>query len=149
MEVAKDHMEKSALSIDLDVDAPYERAVELVKAALQDQGFGVLTEVDVQATMREKLDAHFQPYIILGACNPALAYKALSADLGVGLMLPCNVIVYEVEAAKSRVQIMDPVSTLALVQNDALVSVASEARVRLEKVAATLREADELTRRSL
>lgn len=149
MELANERTETSALSIDLDVHAPCETAVEQVKAALQEQGFGALTEVDVKATMREKLDTDFRPYVILGACNPALAYKALSVDLGVGLMLPCNVIVYEIEVAKSRVQIMDPVSALALVQNDALASVASEARARLSMVAETLREAAEPARRAL
>jgi uncharacterized protein (DUF302 family) len=133
-------------SIDLDLHMRFETAVEQVRAALKEQGFGVLTEIDVQATMKEKLDADFRPYIILGACNPTLAYRALSADLGIGLMLPCTVIVYEIEAERSRVQIMDPVAVLALAQNEQITPIAHEAKDRLEKVADTLRETDGLAR---
>lgn len=139
----------STMSIDLDVHVKFETAVAQVKAALQEQGFGVLTEIDVQATMKEKLGADFRPYVILGACNPALAHKALMADLGIGLMLPCNVIVYETAAQQSRVQIMDPVAVLGLAHNTQLIPVAREARARLDMAANLLRETDELARGAL
>src|SRR5712692_9699009 len=77
------------------VAAPFEQALERTRAALKEQGFGVLTEIDVRKTLQEKLGADFRPYVILGACNPPLAQRALQADLGVGLLLPCNVIVYD------------------------------------------------------
>jgi uncharacterized protein (DUF302 family) len=144
METSAAYADPSTTSIDLDVHAPHETAVEQVKGALQEQGFGVLTEIDVQATMKEKLGADFRPYVILGACNPALALEALSADLKIGLMLPCNVIVYEIESERSRVQIMDPVAALALAQNEQLTPVAREAKERLQKVAVALRQADNL-----
>lgn len=149
MEVPGTREGMQSTSIDLDLHVRFETAVEQVRAALKEQGFGVLTEIDVQATMKEKLDADFRPYVILGACNPALAHRALSADLGIGLMLPCNVVVYETEAEKSRVQIMDPVAALALAQNEQITPIAHEARDRLEKAADTLRQADELAREAL
>ncbi len=139
----------SKISIDLDLHVPFETAVVQVKAALQEQGFGVLTEIDVQATMKEKLEADFRPYIILGACNPALAHKALMVDLGIGLMLPCNVIVYEMAAGQSRVQIMDPVAVLGIAHNEQLMPVAREARARLDMAANLLRETDEVARGAL
>jgi uncharacterized protein (DUF302 family) len=117
------------------VDASYEEAVERTRAALKKQGFGVLTEIDVKATMKTKLDADFRPYVILGACNPPLAHRALSADLGVGLLLPCNVIVYDNLDGTSTVEAMDPQAALTLVgDNAAIAEVASEARARLRRV---------------
>src|SRR5207244_2196383 len=77
------------------VSAPYAAAVERTRAAFKEEGFGVLTEIDVRKTLKEKLDADFRSYVILGVCNPPLAHRALSADLGVGLLLPCNVVVYD------------------------------------------------------
>lgn len=114
------------------VNAPYERALERVRAALKDQGFGVLTEIDVKQTMKAKLDVDFRPYAILGACNPPLAHRALSTDLGIGLLLPCNVVVYDNLDGTSTVEAMDPKGALGLVRdNPAIVEVASEARDRL------------------
>lgn len=127
------------LGIQVHLDAPYEAAVEQVTAALKEQGFGVLTEIDVKATMKKKLDVEFQKYVILGACNPPLAHRALSAEPAIGLLLPCNVIVYEDEAqGGSVVSLVDPIAMLGFVDNPALAPVAQEARTRLEKVAAAL-----------
>lgn len=118
---------------------PYEAAIEAVTAALKDEGFGVLTEIDVQATMKNKLDVDFRKYVILGACNPPLAYQALSSELEIGLLLPCNVIVYEDDDQQgSVVSIVDPISMLGVVINPNLDSVAGEARTRLQRVLAAL-----------
>jgi len=115
--------------------APYRDAVEKTRAALQEQGFGVLTEIDVQKTMKEKLDADFRPYVILGACNPALAHQALQADLGVGLLLPCNVIVYDNGDGTSSVEALDPEAALGIVgDNPAITTVARDAKARLQRV---------------
>ncbi len=116
---------------------PYEEAVERVVTALREEGFGVLTEVDVKATVKEKLDVDFRKYVIMGACNPPLAHQALSTDLDIGLLLPCNVIVYE-DAGESVVAILDPISMLDVVKNPDLDPVAEEARTRLKRVAKAL-----------
>ncbi len=115
------------------LSVPYDQAVERVKAALKAQGFGVLAEIDVKKTMKEKLDVDFRPYVILGACNPPLAHRAFSADLDVGLLLPCNVVVYAEGADKSVVRIMDPQALMAVAKNDEFVPLATEVRGRLEK----------------
>ena len=111
------------------LDLPYEEAVERVTAALKEEGFGVLTQIDVKATLKKKLDADFRKYVILGACNPPLAHKALTTELEIGLLLPCNVIVYEEEEG-SKVSIVDPLSMLGVVENPDLSPVAEEARTR-------------------
>jgi uncharacterized protein (DUF302 family) len=114
------------------VNLPYEQAIERTRAALKDQGFGVLTEIDVKQTMKSKLDVDFRRYVILGACNPPLAHRALSADLGIGLLLPCNVIVYDNGDNSSSVEVMDPEAALGLVgDNPVITEVAREARSRL------------------
>ena len=113
---------------------PYETAIEKVTAALKEEGFGVLTEIDVQATLKAKLNADFQRYIILGACNPNLAYQALQTELAIGLLLPCNVIVYETEVGQSVVSIIDPLIMLGVAEATALQSVADEAKARLSRV---------------
>jgi uncharacterized protein (DUF302 family) len=113
----------------------YEQAIERTRSALKDEGFGVLTEIDVRKTMKEKLNAEFRPYMILGACNPSLSYRALSADLGIGLLLPSNVIVYDNGDGTSTVAAMDPEAALALVgDNPAIVEIASEAKLRLRRM---------------
>lgn len=117
---------------------PFEQAVERAKEALKAEGFGVLTEIDVQATLKKKLDTDFRKYVILGACNPPLAYRAFQAELEIGLLLPCNVIVYE-EDAGSVVSIMDPGLMSRWLNNPALIPLAREASAKLERVIATLR----------
>jgi uncharacterized protein (DUF302 family) len=119
------------------LDVPYEEAITRTTEALKEEGFGVLTEIDVKATMKKKLDVDFRRYIILGACNPNLAYQALTLEPELGLLLPCNVIVYEDEGG-TTVSIVDPAQMLSVASNAALEPVATEARERLQRVAAAL-----------
>jgi len=116
-----------------ELSLPYEEAVEHVIAALKEEGFSVLTEIDVKATLNKKLDADFRKYTILGACNPPLAQRALQEELEIGLLLPCNVIVYESDGG-SVVSIVDPLSMLGIVENPGLEPIANEARSRLCRV---------------
>ena len=117
---------------------PYAEAIPAVTQALAAEGFGVLTEIDVKATLKKKLDLDFRDYVILGACNPQLAFSALSSELEVGLLLPCNVIVYDAGKGGSTVSIVDPIAMLAAAGNEGLRPVAEEARVKLARVAAAL-----------
>lgn len=119
------------------LDLPFDEAVARTKAALKDEGFGVLSQIDVQATMKEKLGIDFEHYVILGACNPQLAHRALQVEHELGLLLPCNVIVHEHDG-KSAVAIVDPAAMLGVVENPALQAVADEAKGRLERVVAAL-----------
>lgn len=121
---------KPTESLRIKLTVSYEQAVEKVTAALKTQGFGVLTEIDVQATLKKKLDVNFRRYVILGACNPTLAHRALSASLDVGLLLPCNVVVYEDDGG-SVVAAQDPITMLQVIDNPTLVTIAQEARARL------------------
>ena len=117
------------------VNLSYEQTIEKVTAALKEEGFGVLTEIDVKATLKKKIDVEFRKYIILGACNPTLANQALNNELEIGLLLPCNVIVYEDESAGDTVvSIIDPVIMMSVVENGELVGVANEAAARLRRV---------------
>jgi uncharacterized protein (DUF302 family) len=117
------------------LDVAFDGAVERVRAELAKQGFGVLTEIDVAATLKSKLGVDFRRYVILGACNPVLAHQALSAEREIGLLLPCNVIVYEDETPnRSVVSIMDPQAALALAGNDAVAGLAADVRDRLQQV---------------
>lgn len=114
---------------------PYDEAIDRVTAALKAEGFGVLTQIDVQATLKQKLDVDFRRYIILGACNPPLAYRAFSTELEIGLLLPCNVVVYEDESREgSVVSIIDPIMMLGIGINPALSAVGEEASARLRRV---------------
>jgi uncharacterized protein (DUF302 family) len=113
----------------LDFDAALQRTTELLK----EEGFGVLTRIDVKQTLREKLDVDFRRYVILGACNPPLAHRAFQAELNIGLLLPCNVIVYEDDGG-SAVAFMDPAAAMGVVGNEALVPIAAEVRARLARV---------------
>jgi uncharacterized protein (DUF302 family) len=116
---------------------PFAEAEKRVREALQKEGFGVLTEIDVQATMKVKLNEDFRPYKILGACNPPFAWKALQAEDLIGLMLPCNVIVQQRDTG-SEVSAIDPVASMAAVNNPNLAAIASEVRDKLQRVIAAL-----------
>lgn len=121
----------------VEVALPYEAAVERTRAELAKEGFGVLTEIDVRETLKRKLDVDFRPYVILGACNPPLAHQALTAERDIGLLLPCNVIVYAGERpGRSVVAALDPVVQLRLTGKAALEPLAREVRARLERVLA-------------
>ena len=122
------------------VNLPYERAVQRTREELAKEGFGVLTEIDVAATLKKKLDVSFRPYVILGACNPPLAHRALTAERDIGLLLPCNVVVYAAdEPGKSVVAAMDPIAALELSGNEQVRGVAQDVRARLERVLAGVR----------
>lgn len=120
--------------------ADYETALVLVTEALKVEGFGVLTEIDVKATLKKKLDVEFRPYKILGACNPSLAYRALQVAPEIGLLLPCNVTVSYVEDRVTDVSLVDPLAMLGVVPHPELKPVADEAAARLDRVAAALQQ---------
>jgi uncharacterized protein (DUF302 family) len=112
----------------------FDEAINLVTEKLKEQGFGVLTEIDVKATMKKKLDVDFYNYKILGACNPPFAYKALQAEDKIGVMLPCNVIVQEKEKGTVEVSAVNPIASMQAVENPALSDIANEVTNRLKKV---------------
>jgi uncharacterized protein (DUF302 family) len=116
----------------------YDEAVDKVTAALKTEGFGVLTEIDVKATLRKKLDVEFRRYVILGACNPPLAHQALTSELDIGLLLPCNVIVYEDDQGNTVVSALNPMVALGVVDNPSLLGVAEQVTERLRRVIAGL-----------
>ncbi len=117
---------------------PYEEAIPRVKEALKAEGFGVLTEIDVRQTLRDKLGAEMEPYLILGACNPVLAHRALEQEPEIGLLLPCNVVVRTISDG-CRVEVADPKAMLGIVGNEQLDAIAEEAKQRLQRAVATLR----------
>ncbi len=129
---------KLGMVVHLKVD--YETALAKTIAALKVEGFGVLTEIDVKETLKKKLDVDYPPYKILGACNPPLAYRALTTAPEVGLLLPCNVTVRQLDDGTIEVALVDPLMMLGVVQNPALKPVADEARERLERVAQALQQ---------
>ena len=120
------------------LQTPFDAAVEKVTEALKKEGFGVLTEIDIQATMKKKLDVDIQKYKILGACNPPLAYQAIQAEDKIGLMLPCNVIVQEVAGGGTEVAAIDPVASMQAVDNPRLGEVGKQVRGKLKKVIESL-----------
>jgi uncharacterized protein (DUF302 family) len=128
----------SALGIYVRLSMDYETALVKTIEALKAEGYGVLTEIDVKDTFKKKLDVDFPPYKILGACNPPLAYRALTAAPEVGLLLPCNVTVRQLEVGTMEVALIDPLMMMSVIQNPALNPVADEARARLERVAQRL-----------
>ena len=113
--------------------APFAEAVERVRSELKEEGFGVLCEIDVQATLREKLGVEQEPYVILGACNPPLAHRALGAEPDLGTLLPCNVVVYE-RGGETHISAIDAERMLSIVDSDELAPVAAEVRTRLAAV---------------
>ena len=120
------------------VDLGFDEAVETVTEELGKEGFGVLTEIDVQATLKKKLGEDMRPYRILGACNPPLAHQAVTAVPEIGLLLPCNVLVREDDEGKVHVSFMDPRSVLGLVDNPDVEPLAAQVREKLERVLAAL-----------
>jgi uncharacterized protein (DUF302 family) len=117
---------------------PFAEADARVREALGDEGFGILTEIDVAATLKEKLDVDFPKYEILGACNPPLAHQALQAEADIGLLLPCNVVVRAVGEDETVVEAIDPVKQLSVADNDRLPELAEDVRKRMERVIAAL-----------
>jgi uncharacterized protein (DUF302 family) len=117
---------------------PFADAVERVTSALQVEGFGVLTEIDVKATLKKKLDVEFRPYKILGACNPQMAHRALESEAMIGAMLPCNVVVQEVDGGEVEVAAVDPVASMKAIENPTLAAVAREVQGRLRAVISSL-----------
>jgi uncharacterized protein (DUF302 family) len=116
------------------IKTDFEDAVARVREALKKEGFGVLTEIDVKATLKKKLDADFRNYLILGACNPPFAYKALLAEDKIGTMLPCNVVVQEVSGGEIEVAAIDPVASMQAVHNPELGGIAGQVREKLKGV---------------
>lgn len=133
-------MVETRYGLKVDLPVPYDTAIERVTGALKQEGFGVLTTIDVAQTLKQKLDRDFRRYVILGACNPVLADRALHAELEIGLLLPCNVIVYERDPGTSTVAAMAPLPAMGLVGNPAIVEVAKEADARLRSALARLEQ---------
>jgi uncharacterized protein (DUF302 family) len=120
------------------LDIPFDDALAKIPDALKAEGFGILTEIDVKETLKKKLDVDFRRYRILGACNPPFAHKALQHSLDVGLLLPCNVIVYETDDGKTSVSAVDPMQTMAVQGDEAMKSVADQVQKKLQKVVDSL-----------
>ena len=131
----------TAIGRSVRLQTDFETALERTVAALKAEGFGVLTEIDVKETLKKKLDVDFRPYKILGACNPPLAYRALSTAPEVGLLLPCNVVVAQVAEGEIEVSLVDPLAMLGVVAYADLKPVAEDAGARLDRVAAALSQA--------
>lgn len=131
-------MENTRYGIRVELPVAYEEAVERTTAALKTEGFGVLTTIDVKQTVKQKLDKDFRKYMILGACNPPIAYQALSAETELGLLLPCNLIVYETEPGRSAVAAVAPLVTMGHVGNEALASLGQQVDAKLRRVLGAL-----------
>lgn len=123
--------------IDKTVDLPFDQVIEKVTMALKEEGFGVLTHIDIRETLKKKLDVDFRPYVILGACNPHFAYQALQSEDKIGTMLPCNVIVQQQED-QVEVSAVDPIASMQAVENEALGELATQVRAKLERVVANI-----------
>ena len=131
-------MEQTNYGFSKVVNLGYEEAIEKVTEELKKEGFGVLTEIDVKETLKKKLDVEFKPYKILGACNPPFAYKSLQAEEQIGLMLPCNVIVYVNDSSETVVAAINPIASMQAVKNDKLGEVAEVIQSKLKKVISSL-----------
>ncbi len=116
------------------VDRSFDKAIDDVTEALESEGFGVLTTIDVKATLKKKLDVDFRPYTILGACNPNYAYQALQAEDKIGTMLPCNVIVQQADGGKVEISAVDPIASMAAIENPKLAGIAGTVQDLLKKV---------------
>ena len=139
--MSSQQMQYSNYGFSKTVGLPYKEAVEKARVALKNEGFGVLCEIDIKEKLKEKLGVDFRNYVILGACNPPLAYKTLQQEIGIGLLLPCNVIVYETdEAGKSVVAAIDAKTMLSVVgaNNATINAVAAEVNEKLQRVVAQL-----------
>ncbi len=134
-------VETTRYGLRVEVPVDYEQALSDATGALKAEGFGVLTTIDVKATLKQKLGEDFRRYTILGACNPPLAHRALQAELEIGLLLPCNVIVYETGPGRSAVAAISPVGAMSVVGNPALAPVAEEVEGRLRRALASLEQA--------
>ncbi len=128
----------SDYTISTTLDLGYDEAVEAVRTALGDQGFGILTEIDLKATMKDKLDVDIEPQIILGACRPPLAYEAIQAEPAIATVLPCNVVVRSTGNGSTVVEAFDPHAMMGLADNEALHSVAADARQRIDAAFAAI-----------
>lgn len=131
-------MEQTPYAMRTTINLPFEEVVQRTKEELRKEGFGVLTEIDVRTTLKEKLGKDFKKYVILGACNPPLAFEALSRETEIGLMLPCNVIVYEGEGGKTVVSALDPVVALSVVDSPQLNKTAQMVAEKLGRVIESL-----------
>ncbi len=120
------------------IDAPFGEVEKKVRAELAKEGFGVLTEINIKDKFKEKLGRDFRDYVILGACNPALAWGAFAKELNIGTLLPCNVVVYTDDDGKSVVMAMDPVAALGVIGNNELTEIARQVRAKMERVLAAL-----------
>ena len=126
------------MTVELPTD--FDTALSGVTAALSEEGFGVLSDINVQSTLKEKLDVDFRRYRILGACNPKLAYETLMVEPNIGVLLPCNVIVSEIDQDHTRVAAMDPQAVMALVDNEAVAPIAKTVRMKMRNVLANLKQ---------
>ena len=134
-------MKETRYGLGIDVTTGFDETLGRVTDALKAEGFGVLTTIDVQATLKQKLDREFRQYVILGACNPHLASRALDAELELGLLLPCNVIVYDRGDGRTAVSAMAPIPAMGIVGNETLKAVAVEADARLRRALGSLEAA--------
>ena len=131
-------MEKTGYGFRKELSISYQEAIKKVTEALKREGFGVLTEIDVQVVLKRKLNVNFRPYLILGACNPPLAYQSLRAEREIGLLLPCNLIVYQGDTGKIVVSAIDPVAAMGMIENEKLRQTASQVAHKLIKVMESL-----------
>jgi uncharacterized protein (DUF302 family) len=129
---------QTAYAFGKQIDAPFGEVEQKVRQELAKEGFGVLTEINIKDKFKEKLGKDFREYVILGACNPPLAWEAFSKEINIGTLLPCNVVVYQDDGCKSVVMVMDPVAALGVIGNPELTAIATQVRTRMERVLAAV-----------